>query len=105
MKPEDTQFLLFLGILLRYLQSKDGDDDDQHTPTYQKLRLALYDCATKSRRQERGYESLTHAVKRIIFQLVSKEDLIKARNIFRQCIVQQKQQLILRHSTIQRSKK
>ena len=75
MNPESIRFMLFLRVLLRYLQRKDDDTDD----SYERLKLALHDCATKSRRQERGYENLTIAMHRVIYEIVDEEYLAKAR--------------------------
>ena len=81
MKPEKVRFMLYLRVLLKYLQRKDDPD------TYERLKLALHECASKSRRQEKGFESLTIAMKRIIPEVVGEEDLDKAReymNLFMQ---------------------
>ena len=73
MKPECVKFLLFLRVLLRYLQRKE----DQRT--YRALKLALHDCAARSRRHETGFENLTVAMKRLIPEMVSPQDLDRAR--------------------------
>lgn len=90
MKPGEVRFMLYLRVLLRYLQRKhEADDGDD---TYKRLKLALHDCASKSRRQEKGFESLTMAMHRIIPQVVRREDLAKARE-YTNLLMQKKRQL------------
>ena len=74
MRPEKVRFMLYVRVLLMYLQRKDDPED-----TYERLKLALHECASKSRRQENGFESLTIAMQRVIPQVVEEEDLAKAR--------------------------
>lgn len=74
MRPEKVRFMLYVRVLLKYLQRKDDPED-----TYERLKLALHECASKSRRQEKGFESLTIAMQRVIPQVVGEEDLAKAR--------------------------
>ena len=87
MKPDKIRFMLYLRILLKYLQRKDGPDD-----TYERLKLALHECATRSRRQEKGFESLTIAMQRVIPEIVDQADLDKARE-YLNLFVQQKRQM------------
>ena len=87
MKPEKVRLMLYLRVLLKYLQRKDDPED-----TYERLQLALHECAAKSRRQEKGYESLTTAMQRIIPEIVAQEDLVKARD-YMNLYVQKKNQM------------
>ena len=92
MKPEKVRFMLYLRVLLKYLQRKD----DPHDDTYERLTLALHECASKSRRREQGFESLTIAMKRIIPQVVQEQDLAKARQYMDLFVQKQRQMKTLR---------
>lgn len=74
MKPKKVRLMLYLRVLLKYLQRKNDPED-----TYARLQMALHECAAKSRRREKGYESLTTAMQRVIREIVAQEDLVKAR--------------------------
>lgn len=93
MKPERVRFMLYLRVLLKYLQRKDDQD------TYETLKLALHDCAKKSRRQEKGYESLTFAMQRLIPEIVSEEDLARARE-YMDLFVQRRRQMHRRQAPV-----
>jgi len=90
MKPERVRFMLYLRVLLKYLQRKE--ETDQQYNTYETLKLALHDCAAKSRRHEKGYESLTLAMQRLIPEIVPQEDLDVARK-YMTLFVQRKRQM------------
>mmetsp|Transcript_5558 Transcript_5558/g.11068 ORF Transcript_5558/g.11068 Transcript_5558/m.11068 type:complete len:143 (+) Transcript_5558:199-627(+) len=92
MKPERVRFMLYLRVLLKYLQRKEEQKRDDKCSTYETLKLALHECAAKSRRHEKGYESLTLAMQRIIPEIVSQEDLQTARD-YTNLFVQRKRQM------------
>ena len=91
MKPQHVRFMLYLRVLLKYLQRKDEQE------TYETLKLALHDCASKSRRHAPGYESLTAVMQRLIPTLVSAQDLDQARQ-YMNLFVQRQRQMHRRRS-------
>lgn len=63
MRKQKEKFLMFTRVLIKYLEQKD--------PTlHQKAKLVIKDCADRNKRQEKGYESVTAAMRTRLKELV-----------------------------------
>ena len=65
MLQEREQFILFVRVLMKYLDTKDP-------AMHNKVKLIIKDCAARNKRQERGYESATASMRKQLKSVVSE---------------------------------
>ena len=62
-RKQKEKFLMFTRVLIKYLEQKDPD-------LHRKAKLVIKDCAERNKRQEKGFESVTAAMKTHLKPLV-----------------------------------
>lgn len=79
LKKRNETFLLFTRVLLKYLEKKDP-------AVHQKSKLIVKDCAERKKRGERGYESVTEAMRTRLKQVVAQAYWQRAEAYLRQLL-------------------
>ena len=85
LRRQKEKFLLFTRLLIRYLEQKDPS-------LHQQAKAIIKDCADRNRRQERGYESVTAAMKERLKALVGDTHWRKTEMYLKHLLEQKKKQ-------------
>ena len=85
LRRQKEKFLMFTRVLIRYLEQKDP-------VLHQQAKVIIKDCADRNRRQERGYESVTAAMKDRLKTLVGETYWKRAEMYLKHFLEQKKKQ-------------